>query len=78
MHKLVKFKRPLVSWLSALLSFNSYNSGNFHPNNKNKMSKSKLPPSRLPKTKNISEIKQKGFCSIVDQTQDLVIGTPGR
>ena len=28
---------PLASWLSAILSFNSHNSGNFHPNEKNKI-----------------------------------------
>ena len=42
MHKKVKFKGPLVSWLNALLSFNSHNSGNFHSIEKNKISKSKL------------------------------------
>ena len=52
----VKLKR-----LSALLCFNSHNSGNFHPNEKNKISKSMLE-SPLSNTKeNISEIKQKTF-----------------
>ena len=48
----------LVSWLSALLSFNSHNSGDFHLNEKNKISKSKLrSPSST--TKNISEVEQR-------------------
>ena len=46
------------SWLTALLSSNSHNSGNFHPNDKNKIPKSKLG-SPLSSTKNISEIKQR-------------------
>ena len=48
-------KDPLVSWLSALLSFNS---GNFHLNEKNEISKSGSP---LSNTRNISEIKQRAF-----------------
>ena len=74
MHKEVN---PLVSWLSALLSFNSHNSGNFHLNEKNKISKSKLE-SLLSNTKLKHFINQtKDFCSIVDQMQDLFLGTPG-
>ena len=42
-------KEPLVSWWSARLFFTS-NSGNFHSNEKNKISESKLE-SRLSKTK---------------------------
>ena len=34
MHKEVKFKGPSVLLLSALWSFNSHKSGNFHPNEK--------------------------------------------
>ena len=51
-------KDPLVSWLSALLSFNSHNSGNFHLNEKNEISKLGSP---LSNTRNISEIKQRAF-----------------
>ena len=60
MHKEVKFKDSLVSWLSARFSFNSHNSGNFHLNEINKISKSKLR-SPLSNTKIISEIEQKTF-----------------
>ena len=42
MHKEVELKDHLVSRLSAFLFFNSHNSGNFHLNEKNKISKSKL------------------------------------
>ena len=60
MHKEVNSKDPLVSWLSALWSFDYRNPGNFDPIEKNKISKSKLG-SRLSKTKNISEIIEKAF-----------------
>ena len=59
MHKEVKFKDPLVSWLS-----NSHNSGNFYPNEKNKTSKSKLGSYFL-KIKIISKIKQNSFVLLV-------------
>ena len=59
-HKEKNSKDPLVSWLTALLSFNSHNSGNFHPNDKNEISESKSG-SPLSNTRNISEIKQKAF-----------------
>ena len=51
-------KDPLVSWLSALLSFNSHNSGNFHLNEKNEISKLGSP---LSNTRNICKIKQRAF-----------------
>ena len=60
MHKEVKFKGTSGSWLSVLLSCKSHNSGNFHPDEKNKISKSKLG-SPLSNTKDILEIKQKAF-----------------
>ena len=55
-------KDPLVSWLSALLSFNSHNSGNFHLNEKNEISKLGSP---LSNTTNISEIKQRAFALLL-------------
>ena len=55
-------KDPLVSWLSALLSFNSHNSGNFHLNEKNEISKLGSPQNQT-----------KGICSLVDQTHDLFL-----
>ena len=60
MHKKVKLKGPLVSRLSAFLSFNSHNSGNFYSIEKNMISKFKLG-SCLSKPKIILEIKQKTF-----------------
>ena len=51
-------KGHLVSWLSALLSFNSHNSGNFHLNEKNEISKLGSP---LSNTRNICKIKQRAF-----------------
>ena len=42
MHKKVKFKRPSGFMVECILPFNSYNSGNFHSIEKNKISKSKL------------------------------------
>ena len=48
---------------------NSHNSGNFHLNEERKISKSKLRPP-LSDTKKLKN-QTKGFCSIVDQTQDL-------
>ena len=63
MHKEVKFNGP-SGFKTALLSFNFHNSGNFHPNEKNKISKSKLW-SHLIKTKNISEIKPKAFVLVL-------------
>ena len=60
MHKKIKSKDPLVSWLSAFLSFDSHNSGKFYSIEKNKISKSRSG-FRLPKTKSISGIEQKAF-----------------
>ena len=60
MHKKVKFRGPLISWLSALLSLNSHSSSNFHPNEKNKISKCKLG-SPSSNTKQILEVKQEAF-----------------
>ena len=60
---------------SALLSFNSHNSGNFHPNEKSKISESKLG-SPLFDIKKHFRNETKDFCSIVDQTQDIFFGTP--
>ena len=50
----------MVSWLSALLPFTSksHNSGNFHSNEKNKISESKL---KFHLFKKRLEIKQKAF-----------------
>ena len=72
LHKKVKFK---VSWLSAFLSFNLRNSDHFHPNEQNEMSQSKLGSPLFNTKKNILEIEQKGFCSIVNQTHDLLWDT---
>ena len=52
---------PLVSWLSAVLSFNSCKSDNFHFDDKNKIYRSKLRY-HFSKTKNISEIKFFFYC----------------
>ena len=68
-------KDSLVSWLSALLSFNSHNSGNFHRNEKNEISKSNLG-SPLSNTRNISEIKQKAFVLLLIK-HTTFFGTPG-
>ena len=65
-------KDLLVSWLSALLPFKSHNSGIFHPNEKNKIQSQSLGL-LYPKQKHF-KIRTKGFCSIVDQTQDLFWG----
>ena len=75
MHKNVKFKGPLVSWLSAFLSFNSHNSGNSHSIEKNKISQSKLGAC-LSRTKRISEIKQKAFVLLLIKGRTFT-GTPG-
>ena len=65
MHERVKFKGPLVSWLSACLSFTSHNTSNFHPNEKNEIPKSK-PESPLSSTRNISETElQKAFVLLI-------------
>ena len=61
-------KDPLVSWLSALLSLNSHNSGNFHLNEKNEISKLGSP---LSNTKKHFRNQTKGICSLVDQTHDI-------
>ena len=66
-------KDPLVSWLSALLSFNSHNSGNFHLNEKNEISKLGSP---LSNTTNISEIKQRAFVLLLIKHMTF-FGTPG-
>ena len=42
MHEKVKFKGPSCFVVECILSFNSHNSENFHPNDKNEISKSKL------------------------------------
>ena len=75
MHEKVKFKEHSGFMFECLLSFNPYNSGNFHPNEKNKTSKSKLG-SPLSNTKKDFKNQTKCFCSIVDQMQDF-FGTPG-
>ena len=66
-------KDPLVSWLSAPLSFNSHNSGNFHLNEKNEISKLGSP---LSNTRNISEIKQKAFFLLLMKDMTY-FSTPG-
>ena len=66
-----KFKGPSGSWLSALLSFNAHNSGNFHPNDKNEISKS-MSGSPLSNTRNISEIKQKAFVLLLIKTHYIL------
>ena len=38
----IKFKGPSGFMVECILYFNSHNSGNFHPNEENKISKSKL------------------------------------
>ena len=72
MHKKAKFKGPFGFMVECILSFNSYNSGNFHSMEKNKISKSKLGFC-LSKTKRILEIEQKAFV-LFNQTQDLFFG----
>ena len=66
-------KDPLVSWLCALLSFNSHNSDNFHLNEKNEISKLGSP---LSNTKNISEMKQKAFVLLLIEHMTF-FGIPG-
>ena len=58
------------------MSFNSHNTGNFHPNERNKISKSKLGFPFIQYKEHFRN-QTKGFCSIVDQTQDL-FGTSSR
>ena len=65
-------KDALVSWLSALLSFDSNNSGNFHLNEKNEISKLESP---LSNTRNISEIKQRAFVLLLIKNMTFH-GTP--
>ena len=74
MYKDVKFKRPSGFMVECSFTFNSRNSGNFHPNEKNKISKSKLG-SPLSNTKDISEIKRKAFVLLLIKRRTFY-GTP--
>ena len=76
MHKKVKFKGPSGFMVECILSFNSHNSVNVHPIEKNMVSKFKLG-SRLFKAKSISEIEQKTFVLLLIKCRTF-FGTPGR
>ena len=67
-----KMKKLTGFMADRILVFNSCNSVNICPIFKHGMSKSKFM-SHLSETKKLN--RTKGFCSIVDQTQDLLLDT---
>ena len=70
MHKGVTLKGPLVLWLSALLSFNFHRSGDFYPNEKNKIVMVSFNQNKI-RFRN----QTKGICSTVHQTRGLFCDT---